>query len=462
MTHATPDPFHELYDTAPCGMLSVGAEGDVIGVNRTLLDWIGREAADVVGERFTRLLPAPDQLFYETRVAPVLHLKGEVREVALTMTTSTGTIPILLNAIMAGSDVRMAVFDATERQGYERALLAAQRAAEVSESRVRILQESASEFGAAASESQIAELLVSHARRAMAATACAVILTDDAGATTLTAGENPLALLAADSALRDEVLPLRAAGIVTVDSLDDARARFPGFVDEMISARIEAFSMVPITGAGGILGSLLSFFGRARDLTAEDLDLQITLGRVAAQVLERFRLQEELRALALHDQLTGLANRRLLREHLIQGMAAASRRNTPIAMLLLDLDGFKSVNDERGHQQGDAVLKWVAREVSTAVRTDDVVGRFGGDEFVVICHDADETVARAVAERMRGAVSGYPERLPDGASLTASVGIAICEPERTTERPEDFFAVADAALYRSKREGKNRVSVGSL
>ncbi|MDP9025958.1 MAG: GGDEF domain-containing protein, partial [Actinomycetota bacterium] len=169
-----------------------------------------------------------------------------------------------------------------------------------------------------------------------------------------------------------------------------------------------------------------------------------------------------LRALALYDQLTGVANRRLLREHVIQGLAAAGRREHPIAMLVIDLDGFKSINDERGHQQGDAVLRWVAQRVTEVVRTDDVVGRFGGDEFVVVCHEADEVVARTVAERIRVAIAGYPDGLPDGSSLTASVGIAICAPAKATALPEDFFAVADLALYRSKREGKDRVSVGSL
>lgn len=454
--------YRELYDGSPCGLLTVNTEGFVTGANRTLLDWVGRSQLEVVGAPFIELFPAADQLFYETRFAPILHLRGELHEVALTMTTATGSLPILLNARLLGAEIRMAVFDATERHGYERTLLAAQRAAEVSEQRLRVLHAAASEFADAATESQLADCLVENSRQAMAATACAVVLVDGSGATTLVAGEHPLAALAADPAARNDVLSFRTAGIVAVDSLDDARERYPAFVDELSAARIQAFSVVPIEGRDGILGALLCFFGRPRALSAEDLDLQVTLARGAAQVLSRIRLQDELMALALYDQLTGVANRRLLREHLIQGMASAGRRDHPIAMLVIDLDGFKTVNDELGHQRGDSVLRWVAAQLSGAVRTDDIVGRFGGDEFIVICHEADEAVARAVAERVREAIEAYPAGLPDGTRLTASVGIAICAADRAGERHEDFFAVADAALYRSKREGKDRISVGWL
>jgi diguanylate cyclase (GGDEF)-like protein len=456
------DPYRELYDGSPCGLLTVDADGFVTGANRTLLDWSGRSEPEVVGAPFVELFPAADQLFYETRFAPILHLRGELHEVALTMSTATGSLPILLNARRTGTEIRMAVFDATERQGYERTLLAAQRAAEISESRVRVLHEAASQFAEAGTEQQLADRLVESTRQAMAATACAVVLVDASGTTTLVAGEHPLTALAADPAVHDDVMALRTAGIVVVDSVDDARARYPAFVEGLEAARIAAFSVVPIEGRDGILGALLCFFGRPRTLSPEDIDLQVTLARGAAQVLSRIRLQDELMALALYDQLTGVANRRLLREHLIQGMASSARRDHPIAMLVIDLDGFKTINDELGHQRGDRVLRWVADQLTGAVRADDIVGRFGGDEFIVICHEADEQVARAVAERARDAVARYPERLPDGASLTASVGIAICLPARAGERPEDFFAVADAALYRSKREGKNRISVGLL
>ena len=459
---SAPDPYRDLYDGSPCGLLTVDIEGFVTGTNRTLLDWSGRSELEVVGAPFVELFPAADQLFYETRFAPILHLRGELHEVSLTMTTASGSLPILLNARRAGSEIRMAVFDATERQGYERTLLAAQRAAEVSELRVRVLHEAASSFAEAGTESQLADRLVESTRQAMAATACAVVLADAAGTTTLIAGEHPLTALAADPVVREEVLALRTAGIVTISSLDDARDRYPAFVDGLAAARIEAFSIVPIEGSDGILGALLCFFGRPRALSAEDVDLQVTLARGAAQVLSRIRLQDELMALALYDQLTGVANRRLLREHLIQGMVSAARRDNPIAMLVIDLDGFKAVNDELGHQRGDVVLRWVAACISAAVRADDIVGRFGGDEFIVICHEADEQVAREVAERVRAAIVGYPEGLPDGTRLTASVGIAICVPDRAGERPEDFFAVADAELFRAKREGKDRISVGLL
>jgi diguanylate cyclase (GGDEF)-like protein len=356
----------------------------------------------------------------------------------------------------------IAIFDATQRQDYERQLLAARREAESSEARVRVLRDASIAFDDSSDERELAQLLVAMTRDAMAATSCAVILVDEDGETSGVIGDHPLLSRADDPAVRAEVRRMRSAGAVALSSMDQIRSAYPGLVDGLVEARIEGFSLVPIQGLGGILGAVMCFFGRHRELDESDMELQFSLARQAALVLTRIRLQQELMALALHDQLTGVANRRLLREHLIQGLATAARRGRPIALLVLDLDGFKSINDESGHQAGDAVLISVADRISGAVRMDDVVGRFGGDEFVVICHDADETIARDVAERLRGAMSSDPLPRPDGTALTASIGIAICDPESAATRPEDFFAIADAALYRSKREGRDRVSVSTV
>lgn len=449
-----------LFEDAACGLLTVDAVGAVTEVNETLLGWLGVPRGAVVGSPFLDLLPSADRLFFETRFAPVLQLQGEVREVALAMVTvDGGALPILLNGRRTDAGIRMAVFDATQRQNYERALLQAQRAAQASEVRVRTLQEAAAHFLAATTGSQLAEELAESARIAMAAAAAAVVLVDDAGDTVLTAGRHLLASALDDPAVRAEIAVLRRAGVVTIGSLDEVRASYPGLLDALIAARVEAFSIVPIGSEAPVQGALLCFFGRARALSAEDVELQLALTQQASLALIRVRLQDELLALALHDQLTGVANRRLLREHLIQGMAAAVRRGRPISMLAIDLDGFKSINDERGHQAGDEALRWVATAIGSAVRIDDVVGRFGGDEFLVLCHEADDVAAEQVAARVRAAIEGYPDRLPDGTALTASVGIAVCSPERASGRPEDFFAVADAALYRSKREGRDRISV---
>ncbi|BDZ45546.1 GGDEF domain-containing protein [Naasia aerilata] len=108
--------------------------------------------------------------------------------------------------------------------------------------------------------------------------------------------------------------------------------------------------------------------------------------------------------MALHDQLTGLANRKLFHERLGQALASAYRTGRPLAVIFLDVDGFKSVNDQLGHAAGDAVLREVSHRMLRMVREYDTVGRLGGDEFVVVCENVDETVAERIAERIRAAV----------------------------------------------------------
>jgi len=468
------DHYRELYDESPTGQFTVDDSGRVAEANRTLLTWLGLERDELVGRPFASLLSTADQLFYETRVSSVLRLSGEAREVSFSLLGATETVPVLLNARLAQTDgrpdeIRISVFDVTQRHDYERQLLGARREPERSEARVRTLQLASTAFGASNDESELADHLVAMTREAMAAPECAVLLVDDQGTPTTVAGRHPLQALAADPAVADEVAALRTAGVLAFGDLDELTSRFPLVARRFAAARIEAFSVVPLVGEGmpptadGIaLGALMCFFRRPRTMTPDDLELQLALARQAAQSLTRLRLQQKLLELAQHDQLTGLANRRLLQELLGRGMATAAAEGRPIAIIVLDLDGFKAVNDELGHQAGDNLLTRVAEQIQNAVRADDVVGRFGGDEFVIICHDADAAAADQVAERVRAAIATQPTGLPEGATLGASFGIAVCRVGEASIEPEDFFAAADAALYRSKREGKDRITVATL
>jgi serine/threonine-protein kinase RsbW len=221
--------------------------------------------------------------------------------------------------------------------------------------------------------------------------------------------------------------------------------------------------VVPLLGDGSPLGLLMCFYGRRREFDDHALELQTALARYAAQVLRRIRLQSELAHLAMHDQLTGLANRELLRHRLGQVLSSAQRHHQPMAVLFLDLDGFKAINDHLGHTTGDSVLEQVSDRIRHVVRHHDNVARFGGDEFVVVCEDTDTEAAMFVAERIRVAIrkpfTGVPAPFP----LTASIGVALYHPHSEAVATADAMVrAADAAMYESKKSGKDRNTVVTM
>jgi two-component system, cell cycle response regulator len=140
-------------------------------------------------------------------------------------------------------------------------------------------------------------------------------------------------------------------------------------------------------------------------------------------------------------------------------MERALRNDSSVALLMIDLDHFKRVNDTHGHLVGDAVLRDVADLLLSGVRGSDFVGRFGGEEFLVVLPDTDDDGAASFAERIRERVDAHDFPGRDGAPplrMTASIGVATF-PAALIESVEDLFARADAALYRAKADGRNRV-----
>jgi diguanylate cyclase (GGDEF)-like protein/PAS domain S-box-containing protein len=168
--------------------------------------------------------------------------------------------------------------------------------------------------------------------------------------------------------------------------------------------------------------------------------------------------EEQLRHAALHDPLTGLPNRTMLDQ--VLGATVAGRRHddAAAALLFFDLDDFKGVNDTYGHTAGDEVLVEVATRLSRALRDDDLLARFGGDEFVVLCRQVpDVDVARAVAERMRRQLSA-PVVVGDH-TLEVGVSVGVAMLDGTEDRPHQLLRDADAAMYLAKRAGRGRVVV---
>jgi len=175
---------------------------------------------------------------------------------------------------------------------------------------------------------------------------------------------------------------------------------------------------------------------------------------VSQDITERKRQEEEVRFLAYHDSLTGMPNRRLLDDRLKQAVYLAQRRDTKVAVMLIDLDDFKQVNDSVGHRAGDAVLREVAQRLAGCVRKADTLARHGGDEFVVVIPDLQlEADCQIVAEKILHALT--PEFQADGRhfNLGASIGISIFPSDAGDG--DALLRNADAAMYRAKQLGKN-------
>jgi diguanylate cyclase (GGDEF)-like protein len=167
-------------------------------------------------------------------------------------------------------------------------------------------------------------------------------------------------------------------------------------------------------------------------------------------------LSERLLALSATDALTGLANRRAFDERLAVEVARANRYGTPLALVMIDLDHFKELNDRFGHQAGDEVLKRVSALVDREKRLGDMVARYGGEELAAILPHTEARSAMIWAERVRQSMSATEVRSESSTlNVTASFGIAGATPER--ERPATLIEAADQALYEAKRQGRNRV-----
>ena len=198
----------------------------------------------------------------------------------------------------------------------------------------------------------------------------------------------------------------------------------------------------------------------AKDFVSKPFDLAEVLMRVH-NLLEVRLLHEAARShgdmlesLALHDQLTGLANRRLLADRMSMAMAHARRNKTAMALVYLDLDGFKQINDTLGHGAGDILLKLVAQRLVETVREEDTVARTGGDEFIlVLWHIGGRNYADTVARKVIEALSKPFDIEGHTVSITTSAGVAIYPVHG--EDVDSLTKSADLALYEAKRAGKN-------
>lgn len=233
----------------------------------------------------------------------------------------------------------------------------------------------------------------------------------------------------------------------------------PGLTGTYLDAKLagrsarSGFQLTPVVGRTTRHGFLLAEGNR--EAQGEEADFLLTLAALLAGFLDRHEADEDMRRRALHDHLTGLPNRTLLLDRLDRAVGQHRRHGTALAVLFIDLDGFKQVNDTLGHAAGDALLRGVAARLAGAVRATDTVARFSGDEFVILVQGATQDGVRVLAGQILGVVT-EPMVIGDrDVVVGASIGL-VCADEDMSD-PAELLLHADWAMYRAKAGGRGRV-----
>jgi two-component system cell cycle response regulator len=413
------------------------------------------------------------------RDVPVLMLSSAPVEEATVRTLGLGAAdyvrkPFRVKELVARiqAQLRVGAVLRTQRDTLRRTQEELERARADAENRrklVDILHEVTGDLAA----DEVYHLLARRVARALTVSHCAVILAGShAGeGVVATAFENP---------------KLQKGTIAIADFPEVRRAfekREPVLIEELASSELyEGRATVGLDGGEVPVRSAMALpfdigptqrgvflLRRTREqppLTPEDVAFAEAVIGAAVSVVQRAQVIETTRAdnarlehLATTDALTRLLNRRALTERLTTEMERALRYDTSVALLLLDLDHFKRVNDTHGHLVGDAVLRDVSELLMGAARSSDMVGRYGGEEFLIVLPETDDDGAALFAERIRERVEAFafrPWEDERALRMTASIGVATF-PAARIESVEDLFARADAALYRAKADGRNRV-----
>jgi diguanylate cyclase (GGDEF)-like protein len=217
--------------------------------------------------------------------------------------------------------------------------------------------------------------------------------------------------------------------------------------------KFRAYAVFALPSPQGSLGALSLYWDEPRVISSEEITVAELFAERAGALLHNARLYEQASEESLTDLLTGLPNRRALDQRLEDESRQADRYNRHYALLMIDLDGFKKINDTYGHPIGDSVLQQVTAALHRAVRSTDFISRYGGDEFAVILPESGLEKAIFVAEKLKATLSTTRLHLPNGKEdfLSASIGIAIC-PIDAYEHKKLLF-LADERLYLAKRTG---------
>jgi diguanylate cyclase (GGDEF)-like protein/PAS domain S-box-containing protein len=448
-----------LVDTAGVALIAFDLDGYLTIWNRAAELLYGYSAAELIGRHASLVAPSNQKSHIASTIAALL--RGEARRNIETVHwRADGTrIDVSLNfAVMRDERGEAIGISATARDitDEKRVETTVKRERDLLRSLVKIQQELA-----AASEKPLDDVMQLVCERTQDLTGAegAGIQIPKADDMVLRSGCGTLAFFIGTEIHRDMSLLGECLDSDIILHCRDTRKLNRARRESVERMGVRSLMLVPLHGQDGIVGLLeiVSSKPGGIDESAAEV-LQIVAGffagaldRAARADVER-ALRAELAALAVTDGLTGLKNHRSFQERLSEEVARAHRNETPLSVIMLDVDWFKQYNDSYGHPAGDRVLKQVAEILQRNARQTDLVARYGGEEFVLILPHTDIAGAAALAERIRADIAANAWNLR---AVTASLGVAEVLPEDT---PATLLARADASLYRAKSTGRNAVA----
>lgn len=223
---------------------------------------------------------------------------------------------------------------------------------------------------------------------------------------------------------------------------------------------LNSVAILPLFRQDKFIGTL-NLGSRSPDRFQADMATQFLqhLSAVISACIENARLQENIKLVGLLDPLTSINNRRFFDQRIEEEVTLAHRNKTPLSCLFIDLDHFKNINDNHGHQAGDIVLKEVANVLADAMRTSDVLARYGGEEFVILLANTERNAAYEIAERIRKKVEESSFNVAENKhlSVTMSIGLAVLDQDSTVKTTKQLLSAADHAVYAAKVSGRNRI-----
>ena len=447
-----------VVDTASALVMIFALDGVLQGFNRACETTTGYRADEVRGRHISEFMLLPEELERARKEWDALLEGGGPCEFEFHLLTQAGDRRLIAWSAVVGTDaagqadhVIATGVDVTERKRGERELRRrASRLAAVADLGRRGLEATP----LPQLTEQAAQLVAEH------------LSVDQCQIWELTPYAGELLLNAAVGCVHDEVgrltvpaetasLPgytLNADGPVIVEDFG-MEGRLTSSPDRLREAGAVSGLSVAIPGPRKPYGAICAQAPEHRLFSHDEALFLQSVAHVLGAAIERWRSDESIRHNALHDPLTGLPNRALFLDRLGHVLAKRSSGSPRAAVMFLDLDNFKLINDSLGHDAGDRLLKDVGPRLADALRPSDTVARFGGDEFVVLCEDVgDGRDSLVVAERLQQALAAPYELDGEEHFLTASIGVALATGRY--EGPDDLMRDADAAMYRAKERGR--------